>query len=705
MALGAASATLPVLVHFLTRPRPVRMPLSTIRFVREAIREQKARHRLRDFIILALRTTAILLIALALARPQWGARPLVSDQEEGASVRVVVVDVSQSMAATHGGLANIERARTAAADFLRYRRDLRANLILAGATPRCVFEGTSTNFGALGESLAHCRALPERLNLNRTLEKAATMLAPTGPQDQRRREFVVISDFQRSGWAAADLSALPADTRIQFVSVAPPKQAVNLAVVRAEFRGRTSQERGAQIEVEGANYGDTTRPVAVEVTLGGATTQLSGVCPPGRRTTLAESVQIPQTGWQTGSVRLVGNEDALVADDVRPLVTDVRPKPRYVLITREPKERRPSSSHFLECALVPDVAMGPKAAAELLRLDPSVADRDALAPADLVALDHPGKLPEKTIQLIAELMRRGRPVLYITAEAADAVNLKRLVDAAGGGSRMPVEFSPPQAASPRRDLFLSKIEKKRPPFNVFGDAASDLTSSLRFSGGLGSRRTTSGLEDDVLATYGDGSACLVLTSFGNSTLAVLNADLGASNLPRTGPFVPLLDEVVQELLNRGDAGEGAVCGEPLVRRLPAEVSTAVGLKIRGTGELPSQKNPAEAAPADESAFGKLVDEAAGVVWQWQQPDIPGAYAVERNGQAVFAATVSIPAEESQLETLSAEVLKTRLGGGRNVGFQSAAGGEETRDNAWTWLLAGCLGAMLVEIGALITYRT
>jgi hypothetical protein len=360
---------------------------------------------------------------------------------------------------------------------------------------------------------------------------------------------------------------------------------------------------------------------------------------------------------------------------------------------------------------VPDAALVARAAAELLHLDPSVVDRDALASVDLVALDHPGKLPEKTIQVIAELMRRGRPVLYITAETADAVNLKRLVDAAGGGSRMPVEFSPPLAASPRRNLFLASIERNRPPFNVFGDAAGELSRSLRFSGGLGSRPTATGLADDVLATYGDGSACLLLTSFGNATLAVLNADLGASNLPKTGPFVPLLDEVVRELLNRGDAAEGAVCGEPLVRKLPPEVATAAGLSIRATSDAagttrqkPNEDKSATGGSA-ESAMGRLVDEAAGVVWHWPLPESPGAYAIERDGQPVFAATVSIPAEESQLETLSPEVLEERIGGGRNVGYVSAAGGEESHDKGWTWLLAACLLTMFIEIGALAGFRT
>jgi len=36
-----------------------------------------------------------------------------------------------------------------------------------------------------------------------------------------------------------------------------------------------------------------------------------------------------------------------------------------------------------------------------------------------------------------------------------------------------------------------------------------------------------GLEDDLLATYNDGSACLVMTTAGAGALAVINADLAA----------------------------------------------------------------------------------------------------------------------------------------------------------------------------------
>src|SRR5438132_5569826 len=111
LALGAAALALPVVVHWLTRPRPVRLPLSTVRFVLAAVKQRRARHRLRDFIILGLRTLAVLLIALAVARPLSGHRPLIDPDEAGGAARVVLLDVSHSLGAENHGVQLLERGR------------------------------------------------------------------------------------------------------------------------------------------------------------------------------------------------------------------------------------------------------------------------------------------------------------------------------------------------------------------------------------------------------------------------------------------------------------------------------------------------------------------------------------------------------------------------------------------------------------------
>ncbi len=695
--IGAFAAAGPVVVHLLTRPRPVRMPLSTLRFVREAVQQRRARHRLRDLIVLLLRTLAVLLLAWAVARPQWGEKPLISDRQAGDAMRVVILDLSQSMAATHRGIEAVERARTTAAGYLRYRPGLRANLILAAAAARPVFEEPSTNFDALRDELARCQALPQRLDVNRALAAAAEMLAPASEDDGRAGELVIVSDFQRANWAKADFSLLPAETKIQLESTAAATASPNLAILRAEGRAQSARGGSVQLKVEVGNYTPTPRKVTVEVAIGESTWRLEATCPARQSTTLTEEIQLRGQGWQSGQARLVDVEDSLAADNVRPLVVEIPPKPVYALITRQPAHLRPSSSHFLECALVPDGLLKEKASARVDRIDPSDLDASALAPANLIVLDHPGKLDGEAIKLLAALLRRGRPILYVAGELIDATNLKLLSEAAGSGLQMPVEFLPPPAGQIRRDLFLASVARENRVFDVFGDSLGAITGRLRFAGGLSSRRLEGGLEDDVLATYSDGSACVVLTSSDAGSLAVVNADLRASNLAKTPAFVPLLSELVAGMLDRNRGSRAALCGEQLVAYLPSEAGPATGLQIVAP--------QAATAETPDGRFGQLADESVGVAWHWPQPSRPGVYRVLRDDRTVFAMAVNVPAEESQLDGLPPEVLTGRLAAGRSMYFRGAAAADDRRDDVWKWFAVGCVVCMLGELAALLAFRT
>ena len=87
------------------------------------------------------------------------------------------------------------------------------------------------------------------------------------------------------------------------------------------------------------------------------------------------------------------------------------------------------------------------------------------------------------------------------------------------------------------------------------------------------------MENDILATYNDGSAGVVITSSDAGAMAVINADLGTSNLPRTSAFVPMLNELIAQMLDRGRGADSAFCGEPLAAQLPADAGPSVGLRI------------------------------------------------------------------------------------------------------------------------------
>ncbi|HTW93860.1 MAG TPA: BatA domain-containing protein, partial [Tepidisphaeraceae bacterium] len=149
---GVAAIGLPVLIHFLTRPRPVKTPLSTIRFVREVVLQKRRRNRLRDLLVLLLRTAAVALLALAFARPMLASRPGIDPRASASVVRVVLLDDSLSMAEVDGASSAFERARTEAVRFLPAESGLQADLVVAAARPHPVFDRVTRNIAALRDT-------------------------------------------------------------------------------------------------------------------------------------------------------------------------------------------------------------------------------------------------------------------------------------------------------------------------------------------------------------------------------------------------------------------------------------------------------------------------------------------------------------------------------------------------------------------------
>jgi hypothetical protein len=696
---AAGAVAIPVIVHFLTRPRPRRFPLSTLRFVREAVEQRKARHRLRDISILAARTAAIVLLAVAMARPLWSDRPIVDTDSPGDTARVVLVDTSQSMAAVSQGTAAFERARAKAADFLVFRPGLHASLLLAGAEPSSLFDGLSTNFQAMHDELDHSGPRPQRLNLAAALSRAGELLAGTAATV--RRELVIVSDFQRESWVAADFSIVPPDTRIELESVAPAETPSNAAVLRVSTPEQVVQGRPGRLDVEVGNYSPASRKLSVQVEFDGeldsATYHLTGVCESNKTLTLSEEVMFARPGWRAGRARLLDNDDALPADDVRSFALEVRPAPHYALVSRQTASRSDTSSFYLERALAPLAARQAEGhhadeGTLLARFDASQLDDQAVAASDLIVLDHPGKLSDSALRRLWGLLERGRGVLYFAAEAVDALNLKQLVSDSGGGLQLPVEFMPASSSRPRHDLFLSDVRRDESPFSIFGDTLQKAISPLRFSGGLASRRLDAAPPDELLASFNDRSAALVLSPTSAGSMAVFNADLHGSNLIGSGAFVPILSELVDRLTSRNDRQTPQYSGEPLAIYLPPQAGLAAELKL-------DCRNAGTAPPA-----GQLSDEGAGVMWRAPASGPPGVYEARRHGEPVFMFASEIPPEESDLRPLDPDVLKTKLAGGRNLDFRKAEAGSHAADDAWTWLAVACVGCLLSELVFLRLFR-
>lgn len=707
LLIGVVALGLPILVHRLTRPRPRRLPLSTLRFAREAVHQRRSIHRLRDLLILSLRVLAVGVLAWLFARPLLGERRIAKHQDAGHVARVVMLDVSQSMAATTRGVQAFERARSTAADHLVARPGLQANIIFAGSEPRKAFEGFSSNFIDLRNELSAARPLPERCDVSKALLAAAELLGQTPGGKDHRRELVIVTDLQRANWSKVDFSVLPENTDIQIESVAADQPASNLAVLQVTGNGRAELGRPTRIEVEVGNYSDTPRKVAVDLTLGTDVYRLESMCPAKASTVLAQEVQLQESGWQHGVARLINAEDALSADNVRPFVLEIKPRPVYGLVTREESDRIPSASYYLERALAVHASTGERPEpgvarsrsrgqdASVIRIPPGQVNREMLAGVDLLVVSRPGRLTPAAINLLTAMLRRGKPLVYVACEAMDAENLQSLTRAAGADLRMPVEFTASTNRKACRGLALAEFRRELPPFSIFGPQATDAIEPLRWTRAMDSRALDGGLKDDVLASFADTHACLVWTTCGQGALVVLNADLAESNLPQSAVFVPMMGEMAGHLLNKRKVVRSIHCGEPLTIFLPAEATSASTLTIRGP-----QTN------ASSEDLGELVDDPAGVVWRWAGAGAPGVYEVVRDHKPLLAVATGIPSEESDLRPAAVSEVTAHAASGRRIHYRSAIDRRDlNQDDLWTWLGVACVIVMCLELLALRLFKT
>src|SRR3954449_11606820 len=112
MLAGAAAISIPIALHFFYRARYKPLPWAPMRFLKEAIEQTSRRLKFQEWILLALRCIAIILLALAIARPGTDTAKVAGRGE--AVDAVLVVDTSYSMGARDGDRTRLERAKDAA---------------------------------------------------------------------------------------------------------------------------------------------------------------------------------------------------------------------------------------------------------------------------------------------------------------------------------------------------------------------------------------------------------------------------------------------------------------------------------------------------------------------------------------------------------------------------------------------------------------
>ncbi|MEK6674699.1 MAG: BatA domain-containing protein [Planctomycetota bacterium] len=457
--VGAGAVAAPILIHLLARRRFKRIRWAAIEFLIQAERRNRRRLRMEEWILLALRCLAVLLVALLIARPFLTPTQLAAGFGRQHRVdRVFVLDDSLSMGYQSAGIGrtSIASAKLAVRRLLDSIRqespDDTVSLMRMSHIREPVLAGGYLDDRQTEELLMLVEAIEptqRTIDVGEVVEGLAEVFrrAP----DLTGAVVYFISDFQRHNWVLpssqgssdsessgvfAPLVSWAGEDRglrVVMVNVGDPS-ASNLAVSEvgvstgAFVAGTTARLRANVSNYSEQSIGELALRVAVE--------NVPKPVPPirdlpARQSTNTElEVEFARPGPQTIRVELP--QDSLPADNVRYLAADVASAIRIVLVNGEPS---PDSYNdevtFLKTALRPAGTMF--SGNEPIVVDEAELERTDLTTFSVVVLANVYRLSDPVVEALERFVRNGGGLVVFLGDQVDPDLYSGLLSRGGKG--------------------------------------------------------------------------------------------------------------------------------------------------------------------------------------------------------------------------------------------------------------------------------
>ena len=201
----------PLLVHLFARSNPPKYEFSSTEFLRKILKKTARMRKPQDWLLLLLRTLAILALLFVFLQPL-----LTSDREisVGKKTTIYLIDRSASMTCKDGASSRFAKACTKAVELMKAAKGDDANVVWIDADPDAVFPQPGQNLDYLRNTLERSEAHQELGATSSALNLALSQLN----QVEGSRELVVISDFQSSAWKEFQLQ-VPKGVKVVKVKV------------------------------------------------------------------------------------------------------------------------------------------------------------------------------------------------------------------------------------------------------------------------------------------------------------------------------------------------------------------------------------------------------------------------------------------------------------------------------------------------------
>ena len=677
--LGLAGIVVPIFVHLTRRQRRNVVTFPSLMFLERIPFQEQRRRRIQHWLLLALRSLALALLALAFARPFFDRSDLSLGAASGPREIVVLLDQSYSMEIGDQFTRALNEAREIFAELGPLDR---ASLVVFGQGARVVTRSTGDRL-RLNTALDTLSISSSSTNFGPALKVAQTVLEES---ELPMGEVYLLSDFQRIGWAGDEGVYLPDDAKVISIKLSedPPDniQVTDVDLIRQAVSGRERITPTARIA---RNGGVDAREVDVSLELDGQEIQTRAITldANGATSVTFQPFTVSQTHTR-GSIRIPTDE--LTADDVRNFV--VSPGTALSLLIIDGSGGSTDASLYLRRAL----EISDDGRFRLTHRRTNNIRAEDLDDTDAVIIND-AKIDGASAERLRNFVQAGGGLLVVLGERASWP--------ASGQDLLPGAAGEPQDRLQGRGGRLGHLEYGHPVFEPFsGPRSGDFTGARFFR----ARNFVLSDSASVLARFDDGSIAFAEQVYGLGTVLVWTSTLDSfwNDLALQPVYLPFIHRVSEYIGGRTEAIPWFTVGQVLDLADPAALESA-GLVSAESAEFSDGRDQVALTPS-----GQSVDLSSDDGSRYLALDESGFYTIRPPGsdpERPFVVAVNVELEESNLTTLdpeelAAQVMSSAPNPDAAPGFIQATDlqmeDQERRQALWRWMLIVVFGLLAAE---------
>jgi hypothetical protein len=655
--VALVAAAIPVLLHLLNLRKLRTVEFSTLAFLKQLEKSRMRRLKLRQILLLILRTLVIACLVLAFARPALRGTSVGGLSTHAKTTAVLILDDSFSMSASdeHGLLLNQAKAASQdALSLLKEGDDVFFQRFSEGAgseTPETPTHDISGVRSALSETQASTtfHTLGDILTRTRTVLKESKNFS---------KEVYLLTDLQKTNFAAGEedkskpSSGLPMtfDNQTRLFLIPIGHAAVqNVGVVGVKISNRIfEKDRPFSLEATIRNSGNAPlQNYTVSMYLDGVRVMQKSVDLQPESVSTVEFIAAPKrTGYISGYVQ--ADPDAIDQDNQRFFTIYVPERINLLFVTNSERD-----ISFVKLALTADERSQSLYGIETIPSSKLL--MTSLAQFDVIVISNVKSFSSEEVERLRGFASDGGGIMFFPGSDVDIgqysatfcqkLNIALFLGRAGGSSDRSsfLTFENVDLAHP---LFFGMFEAK----STTGRGRGSSIESPHIFTAFEYRPSARG---ESIIRLSNGTSFLTDYRIGNGRLLLYTVatTLDWSDFPVKGIFVPLIRRSLAYLASSSDQTVDRLAG--------SAVSLAITSRIFGSNSNSSvtHKSP----NGDEEIVQPNANErGGGREFVIKKTDVAGIHELLRDKQLLSAFSVNVDPRESDTRRLEVDKAKKWL---------------------------------------------